>query len=95
MKVKCVFIWLGEPPKCMKVKGNAIDDQSIFQDMLADPMKGLLWDLEKNKCLVHDSCNCQLAVHFTAEIDFRGTVERVREYAKRLKALDDEFHFRK
>jgi len=95
MEVRCVFIWLGKPPECMKLKGNVIDDQSIFQDVLADPMKGHLWDLKKNKCLVHEGCDCQLGAYFKAEVTFGGTVERVREYAKRLKELDDEFHFRK
>lgn len=95
MEVKCVFIWLGKPPKCMKLKGNVIDDQSIFQKMLADPMKGRLWNLEKNKCLVHEGCDCQLGAYFTAQIQFGGTVERVREFAKRLKKLEDEFYFRK
>ena len=95
MKVKTVFIWLGKPPKCMKVKGNVIDDQSIFQNALADPMKGHLWDLEKNKCLVHENCDCQLAVHFTAEVVLSGTVQRVREYAKKLKKLEEEFYFKK
>ncbi|MDH5786974.1 MAG: hypothetical protein OEZ40_01600 [Candidatus Bathyarchaeota archaeon] len=68
MKFEYVFQWVGEFPKCIVVDGKGfIRGQSLFQEAISDPVKGHIWDLEKNNCLVHNGCNCVLIVWITAK----------------------------
>ena len=39
---------------------GVILNQSVDQDALVDPVKGHLWDIKEDKCLVHKFCDCSL-----------------------------------
>lgn len=84
---KCVFLWSGKPPKCAVVQGNRIEGQDVMQDKLGDPVKGHLWDLKRDKCLVHDRCNCKLYVFLHAEITKVGNLATVRKHVKEIEEL--------
>ena len=56
-----VFIWMGKkPPTAIVVVGGTIKNQSVEQEALADPVKGHLWNIPENKCLVHPVCDCSV-----------------------------------
>jgi hypothetical protein len=63
MKIKYEFRWVGAHPNCSIFHGDRIHGQSITQEAITDPVKGHLWDLKYNNCMVHESCDCVLLVY--------------------------------
>jgi len=94
LKVTTIFEWYGEPPRCEAVQINAagtrgiIRGQTVFQEAITDPVKGHLWDLKNDKCLVHQNCDCKLLIHvFIYDLELFSISEGTENIAKRLEAV--------
>lgn len=85
---KTVFVWVGDPPKCEAVEGVYIYNQDIKQDELFDPVKGHLWDLNGNNCLVHGVCECKLWSHVELKISLYGPEpEKLKRQLREIEGL--------
>ena len=70
-----VFAWHSLSDACLKcqnLNGREWTDQSIFQEMLWDPIWGELWDLWADKSMMHGmsgTCRCQLEVRVELQLE--------------------------
>ena len=89
LKRETVFILLGEIPEnniTVQQKGK-ITGQDILQDTVTDPVKGLIWDLEANRCLTHEKCTCVLEAFVKAEFFLVGNVAYLRNKIEAIKKI--------
>jgi len=79
--VKHKIRWVGDYPKNTAVIDGEgyVKDGGIFQDVITDPVKGHLWDLKRNKCLVHPVCDCKLYVTTHVTFSLFGRVSEVQK----------------
>lgn len=88
MNLTYKYEWRGKAPDCLVVRDGVILDQNVFNEALTDMVKGHLYDLNHDKCLVHEHCNCHVLVTAYIKLDsgftheLYGTVPMIREKAE-------------
>ena len=80
-----LYRWQGDAPNCLTIKDGQASHQNLFNSELMDPVKGHLYDLDHDRCLVHQQCTCKLHVTCLALLNSRlfastsGSVPTVRK----------------
>lgn len=60
-----IFLWhsMGDAcPKCLSLNGQQWEDQSIYQEVLWDPIWGDIYDLNGAMPMTHPNCRCTVEV---------------------------------
>jgi hypothetical protein len=54
---------------CSRLDGQVFTTQSLYQNILYDPIWGDLWDLENDVPLTHPNCKCHLEVIYDSTLE--------------------------
>jgi hypothetical protein len=89
LTVETRFQLLGQKPENSIVfnKDNQILNQNILQQYIADPVKGHVWDLNRNLCLTHEKCSCTMTAFVDCSFTLRGDAHYIQEKIREIKRL--------
>ena len=88
------YEWRGETPDYLVFRKRPIVGADLFANELMDPVKGHIYDLDRDQCLIHTNCDCRVYVICFAKFNrhrIASTAGWVPQVRKAVRFLQQQF----